>query len=163
MLKQGLRNKANQKGFTLAELLVIVAIIAILVVISISIFTGQLEKTKAATDEANVRAAKAAAVTAVLCEDKNALNYENGYWKGFYDAENGKMISKATDFTPYKGYNQIKQNNLSAKTACIRVVIKDNNGTWNIETKWENPFNQKRFFPIISGFSGRRLRGKNQD
>lgn len=43
------------KGFTLAELLVIVAIIAVLVAISIPIFTSQLHKAQVAADMANVR------------------------------------------------------------------------------------------------------------
>lgn len=48
--------KLNKKGFTLAELLVVVAIIGVLVAISIPIFTSQLEKAREATDEANIRA-----------------------------------------------------------------------------------------------------------
>ncbi len=42
-------------GFTLSELLVVVAIIGILVAISIPIFTSQLHKARVATDWANVR------------------------------------------------------------------------------------------------------------
>ena len=45
----------NKKGFTLAELLIVVAIIAVLVAISIPIFTTQLNKAKYAADEANAR------------------------------------------------------------------------------------------------------------
>ena len=36
--------RKNEKGFTLAELLIVVAIIGVLVAISIPIFTSQLEK-----------------------------------------------------------------------------------------------------------------------
>ena len=56
----------NQKGFTLMELLIVVAIIAILVAISIPIFSSQLEKARVATDDANMRAAKSVATAMYL-------------------------------------------------------------------------------------------------
>ena len=56
--------KENKKGFTLAELLIVVAIIAVLVAISIPIFTSQLEKSRVTV--ANIRAAYAQASTDVL-------------------------------------------------------------------------------------------------
>lgn len=46
----------NKKGFTLAELLIVVAIIAVLVAISIPIFSAQLERSREAVDAANIRA-----------------------------------------------------------------------------------------------------------
>ena len=58
--------KNNKKGFTLAELLIVVAIIAVLVAIAIPVFTTQLEKSREATDMANVRSAYAAIVTGWL-------------------------------------------------------------------------------------------------
>lgn len=51
--------KEHKRGFTLAELLIVVAIIAVLVAISIPIFTSQLEKSREAVDAANIRAAYA--------------------------------------------------------------------------------------------------------
>ena len=61
--------KENKKGFTLAELLIVVAIIAVLVAISIPIFTSQLEKAREATDVANIRSAYAeAAAEAITAE-----------------------------------------------------------------------------------------------
>ena len=59
-------NKMNKKGFTLAELLIVVAIIGVLVAISIPVFTSQLEKSREATDAANVRSAYAEVVTHYL-------------------------------------------------------------------------------------------------
>lgn len=55
--------KENKKGFTLAELLIVVAIIAVLVAISIPIFTSQLEKSRDAVSISNIRAAYAEAQT----------------------------------------------------------------------------------------------------
>ena len=49
------RERRNS-GFTLAELLIVVAIIAVLVAISIPIFSSQLHKARVATDWANLRA-----------------------------------------------------------------------------------------------------------
>lgn len=49
----------NQKGFTLMEMLIVVAIIAILVAIAIPTFNNSLNKARVATDAANIRAAYA--------------------------------------------------------------------------------------------------------
>lgn len=48
--------QTNKKGFTLAELLIVVAIIAVLVAIAIPVFTKQLHNAKASADMANLRA-----------------------------------------------------------------------------------------------------------
>ena len=57
-----MKMKNNKKGFTLAELLIVVAIIAVLVAIAMPIFSAQLEKAREATDAANIRAAYAEVV-----------------------------------------------------------------------------------------------------
>ena len=56
----------SKKGFTLAELLIVVAIIAVLVAISIPVFNTQLEKSREAVDLANARSAYAELMTAIL-------------------------------------------------------------------------------------------------
>lgn len=64
-----MEKKKNNKGFTLAELLIVVAIIAVLTSIAIPVFTAQLEKSKEATDLANIRSAYAEVMAAGLTED----------------------------------------------------------------------------------------------
>lgn len=50
------KSRAGRKGgFTLPELLIVVAIIAVLVAIAIPVFNSQLHKSRVATDWANVR------------------------------------------------------------------------------------------------------------
>ena len=57
-MKNGLRGKfQNKKGFTLVEMLIEVAIIAILIAVSIPLVSTSLEKARKAVDDANKRAA----------------------------------------------------------------------------------------------------------
>ena len=59
----------KKKGFTLAELLIVVAIIAVLVGVAIPVFTSQLEKAKQATDKANLRSCYATVATKYLVDE----------------------------------------------------------------------------------------------
>ena len=62
--------KKDEKGFTLMELLIVVAIIAILVAIAIPTLTSQLEKARESADIANIRSAYAEAVIAAIDDDE---------------------------------------------------------------------------------------------
>ena len=61
-----LQKKLNKKGFTLAELLIVVAIIAILVAVAMPMFFGALDNAKEQTWNANARALKAIGVATIL-------------------------------------------------------------------------------------------------
>ena len=61
--------KMNKKGFTLIEMLVVIAIIAVLVSIIIPTVTSATDKAEAASIAANLRSVKAEIVTAMLTED----------------------------------------------------------------------------------------------
>ena len=63
--------KKKRKGFTLAELLIVVAIIAVLVAIGIPIFTSLLEKSREAADAANIRAQYAQVMDEAITVDGN--------------------------------------------------------------------------------------------
>ena len=66
--------KNNNRGFTLAELLIVVAIIAVLVAIAIPIFTNQLEKAREAVDMSNARSYYAEIASALLTGDLKDAN-----------------------------------------------------------------------------------------
>ena len=52
-----MRKHQSKNGFTLAELLIVVAIIAVLVAVAIPVFSTKLEKSRDTTSIANIRAA----------------------------------------------------------------------------------------------------------
>lgn len=65
----------NKKGFTLAELLVVVAILAILIAIAVPIFGGAMDSARQTARDANARTIKSAAMVKILDE-----NIAKGAW-----------------------------------------------------------------------------------
>lgn len=124
-MRNVLSTKLNKKGFTLAELLVVVAILAILVAVSIPIFTGKLNQAKENTDAANVRAAKAVTVAEYLQDDAK----QDTEYIGYYDAKDGKMMSGANQVTPY-GKTSAHNGGL------VKVTISTDGKT--VTTAWVN-------------------------
>jgi len=118
--------KMNNKGFTLAELLIVVAIIAVLVAIAIPVFNAQLEKAREATDLANIRSAYAVVVTKYL--DKNG-SYTQSVSVQQTQA-NWQNNNGAPSYT-IKGFNEsgTKDISVSAKTNGSYSVHIAGNGT----------------------------------
>lgn len=91
------RIRTEREGFTLAELLIVVAIIAVLVAIAIPVFSAQLEKSREATDAANIRAAYAEAMTAALQSNDgtgSATSVEMTQTKAGWDNFDGKIAGQ---------------------------------------------------------------------
>ena len=103
--------KNNKKGFTLAELLIVVAIIAVLVAIAIPIFTSQLEKSREAVDASNIRAKYAEVVAnkisgapADKCTGTVTLKQQEANWQNSFDfPQNLKSASGAAQPTGTAG------------------------------------------------------------
>ena len=95
----------NKRGFTLAELLIVVAIIAVLVAVSIPIFTSKLESSREAVDASNQRAAYALASADLLTgsyKDATAYTESSGAYTGYYDSASGKMVKDSASATTGK-------------------------------------------------------------
>ena len=131
--------RRSNKGFTLAELLIVVAIIAVLVASSIPIFTNQLEKARAAVDLSNVRSAYSVLQTAIMTEtapDGNAVSTGASFYiytsSGTFkrhshtdpvdESEACKLKSKDADFSQYVRMDWSHTNGEVRWRDCIIVV-----------------------------------------
>ena len=106
--------KKNKKGFTLAELLIVVAVIAVLVAISIPIFNKQIEKSREAHDIYTMRAIADFAVDAYYSGKVNKDHAEElglKWWgngtadqhnaAGVYVPSSGKCVPVRDGVNPY--------------------------------------------------------------
>ena len=108
-----MKRKRNRSGFTLMEMLIVIALIAVLIAIAIPVFASQLEKSREATDLANVRAAYAqvsteaqlgnfeATVTVDLVNIGGIVHYKDqedtDNWKGVASPNGTCVVSYSAD------------------------------------------------------------------
>jgi type IV pilus assembly protein PilA len=96
--EQAKKKLKKQGGFTLIEMLIVVAIIAILVAVAIPIVSSALNKTKVATDQANERSAKSLATIAYL---NGNLDYGTGDTATMYMNVDTGALEKDVPSTKY--------------------------------------------------------------
>lgn len=94
-----MRKMKNKKGFTLMEMLIVVAIIAILIAIAIPTFASSLNKARVATDEANIRSGYASVMAQVLTENLTADAGETtGNTEVFFLNKDGSVSKTSGDY-----------------------------------------------------------------
>ena len=124
----------KQGGFTLVEMLIVVAIIAILIAVSIPMVTGALDRARQATDAANVRAAKAEMSIAYLTDNADALAGK----VMAYDAEKGILVGATETVTAYGKVTGNTDNIIFVKYDTTDQIVKfqwstpgaEPTGTW---------------------------------
>lgn len=106
--------KKKNDGFTLSELLVVVAIIGVLVAISVPIFSQQLHKARVATDWANVR------------------SYYSQLQYDFMETETVKDEYLNEWGKPGLTSFQLTGHTVKLKAGCLWVSPEDNSGGYNL-------------------------------
>ncbi len=145
--------KSNNKGFTLAELLIVVAIIGVLVAISIPIFTSQLRKARLATNQANARAAYAAAISWFIENGNDSIDqvYKDG---GCYDVSTGVFTPGVIGGTGKTNSATISDTNISGWTVDSPVKSKASKKCLGDVTynNWDIYWNQSNFDGTIETY-----------
>ena len=122
--------KKNEKGFTLMEMLIVVAIIAVLIAIAIPTFNASLNKARVATDEANIRSGYASTMAKVLTE--NLGKDDTNTPAETYILQNDGSVKLSTDTTnadPYKCVGTV-DNNTTVTIAGQPVTKGETTGKW---------------------------------
>lgn len=126
----------KQGGFTLVEMLIVVAIIAILIAISIPLISASLERAREAVDDANERSAVSLAYAYYLTSHKAGEDFSTGVEK-YYDVTTSKATTTVTntihegglvDTAPTEGYGQgtaIGDVTEDRRNMVIKLTIKD--------------------------------------
>lgn len=124
-LKEKLSAKLSKNGgFTLVEMLIVVAIIAILIAVSIPLVGSTLERAREATDAANERAFKATLISGYLLNEAKMTPTAGGIKVAVgtiyaYDAVNGKASSDKIA----AGYGKSSATSGSSNVDCAGKVL----------------------------------------
>ena len=122
------RTMKNKKGFTLMEMLIVVAVIAILVAVAIPVYNAQMHKAKVAADWANLRAYYA----------ELQLDYLT---RGAYNADVPIMNpgSEQKPQTDYKTIPFLNGNNVTLQAGNFGVIWNTVGGGYQIAYNCDNP------------------------
>lgn len=128
----------NSKGFTLMEMLIVVAIIAVLVAIAIPTFTTSLNKARVATDEANIRSGYASVMADILDKKYNVESGSETNVTYFLNKDGSVSETAATD-----AYECFGKQDTAVKIAGLQVGAWQKGSTVKYEYKYNPGTNEK--------------------
>ena len=118
----------KKAGFTLMEMLIVVAIIAVLVAIAIPVFNGSLEKSRQAVDAANARSLKALLATMVMdgqVDFTGGSDKVTGFWV---------LVTRDSTVRP-ETYEKSMQGTMFCGGDAGVKIYGETSGSWNRENE----------------------------
>ena len=112
-------NKRRGRGFTIMEMLIVIAVIAVLAAIAIPVFSSSLHKAKVAADIANVRAYYAELQTEYLLTEEYRADIDDDIWTGITDTI---TYSDGTQTKLQAGRFSVIRRKLTARSPDIRYI-----------------------------------------
>lgn len=131
-MKNAIAKLNSKKGFTLMEMLIVVAIIAVLVAIAIPTFSGAITKAQEGADVANIRAAYAE-ITMKYLTDSTAYPVDDAAFKTYISTTMGVTLNFA-DKLVYVAPT-LADGKITVAGSITYTVSKINNGkayTWAV-------------------------------
>lgn len=121
------RVREEKGGFTLAELLIVVAILLVLIAIAVPLFTGALDKAQNAVAIANARSAQSEALTNYKLAESTAQKTLTTQY--FYYDDHGNEIHATGSGDPAAGTFKYKYT----------VILTDTNGDVSVRVDMNMP------------------------
>ena len=148
--------KQNKNGFTLMEMLIVIAIIAVLIAVAIPVFASQLEKTREATDLANVRSAYAQVSTEALLGDSEAtvtvdLKQKQADWQSVDPVNIGGIVHSKSqgDTENWKGVAEPNGTCVVSYKEDYGIILNWSGKADPSTPKYPFNTNETDFFPLL--------------